>query len=766
MKKIIISGYHGFNNAGDEVILVSILKMLRRQAERAGMPLDLTVLSASPARTRRDYGVNAVGRTNLFSIVRTIWGGDLLISGGGSLLQDKTGYGLSVLYYLGLVLLARFLGVPTVLYAHGVGPIQRPFNRRIAGWIINRVDLVTLRDDESRQELDSLGVNRPPVRVTVDPAFYLNPNRQDGGEKVQRLLGELQGQGPLVGFCVREWLGQRQFLEEIAKTADQLVDQLDARILFIPMFPRKDLPVSRLTASLMNRRDRARVMAEELAPEELLSVFSHLDLQVGVRLHSLIFAAMAGVPMVGIYYDPKISAFLGQLGLPFADRVETLQAETLYAHCLETWQQREELTRRLQAVVGDFRQEAEACGQEVFAHFFGAPGETPEPEIKVLHLISGGDTGGAKNHVLSLAQELAKKVPVSLVCFMEGDFSREGRQAGLDIRVIPQKRRYDLGVVRDLRRMISQEGCTVLHCHGARANFVAAVLRRRLDIPALTTMHSDYKLDFQGSFYKNLVYTTLNAWALRKFGYFVAVSDSFKEMLVQRGFPRARIFVTYNGIDFQVSGQQTDRESFLQRYGLEIPPAAKIVGIMGRLHPVKDHELFLRGAREVLQAQPETHFLIAGDGEEKKRLLALRDSLGLQDHVHFLGYVDNPDAFIQLLDINTLTSRSESFPLVLLEGARQRKPTVSSDVGGVDRLIFDGETGLLFPAGDPRAFAAQTVRLLRDEEAARVMGENLYHHARENYSLERLGQDHLQIYRKVLISHGVVEKEETDENNR
>ena len=753
MRKIIISGYHGFNNAGDEVILVSILKMLRHQADREGMPLDITVLSASPDKTTLCYDVKAVSRVNLFAIARAIWGSDLFISGGGSLLQDKTGYGLSVLYYLGLVLLAKLLGVPTVLYAHGVGPIQRKINRLIAGWIINRVDLVTVRDSESRQELDSLGVDRPPVWVTVDPAFFLEPSRQDGGTVVEGILEELTGQGPLVGLCVREWLGQQQYLEEVARTADLLVERLDARILFIPMFPKKDLPISNYTASMMQHRDRVRVVEEELAPEELLSVFSHLDLQVGVRLHSLIFAAMARVPLVGIYYDPKISAFLGQLGLPFADRVETLQAETLSTHCQATWQNREEIKKRLEEGIQEFRQEARRCGQGIYTHFFGEPQAREEPEIKALHLISGGDTGGAKTHVLSLLQELQKRIPVSIVCFMEGDFSREAREIGLDIRVIPQRRRYDLGVVRQLKEVIAREGFTVLHCHGARANFVAAVLRKKIDIPALTTMHSDYKLDFQGSFYKNMVYTTLNAWALRKFDYYVAVSDNFKEMLAGRGFPPARIFVTYNGIDFQVPVDNCDRETFFQQYGLEISPRAKLVGIMGRLHPVKDHELFIRGAKNVLQEHPGVHFLIAGDGEEKRRLISFRDSLGLQDRVHFLGFVDNPDAFISILDINTLTSRSESFPLVLLEGARQKKATLSSRVGGIRQLIQEGKTGMLFEAGNVQDFAEKLQQLLQQDDIAARLGENLYRHARENFSLERLGQEHLGIYRKVLRSH-------------
>ncbi|MGI5875304.1 MAG: glycosyltransferase family 4 protein [Dethiobacteria bacterium] len=370
--------------------------------------------------------------------------------------------------------------------------------------------------------------------------------------------------------------------------------------------------------------------------------------------------------------------------------------------------------------------------------------------MKVLHLISGGDTGGAKTHVLSLAKELEKHVDIKLICLMEGDFFREGQRMGLNISVIPQKGRYDLGVVRQLCNLIRQERFQILHCHGARANFIAAIMRRSLHIPSLTTMHSDYKLDFQGSFYKNLIYTNLNAWALRSFDYFVAVSDSFKEMLVSRGFPAEKIFVIYNGIDFNAKLKLGRKEDILKDFGLTIPPEARIVGIMGRLHPVKGLDLFLQGARLVLEEEPDIYFLIAGDGEEKEKLIKLRNKLMLGERVYFTGYTNQPDQFISILDINTLTSYSESFPLVLLEGARLKKPTLSANVGGITHLLKEGETGLLFEAGNVEQFALKLLVLLRDEKLAACLGKKLYFYARENFSLERLGYNHREIYRQIL----------------
>lgn len=760
MKKIVISGYHGFRNAGDDAILDSILRILRGIAAARGDTLDITVLSKSPAETAGNYGVRSIRRTNLLGIVSSIRSADLLISGGGSLLQDKTGYGLSVLYYLGVVLIAKLLGKPTVLYAHGIGPINKRLNRRLTKWVVNQVDLVTVRDEKSKEELGNLGVTKPPTHLTVDPVFYQHPVNRWGDNKAKKILAGLEESGPVIGISVRDWLGEKGFLEEIAKAADELARVLGAKIIFIPMFPDKDLTVSQEMVKLM--KSPAQVLGESLTDKELLNLFSRLDLLIGVRLHSLIFAAVAGVPMVGIGYDPKIFSFLAQMGLRPAGDVHTLKAKELVQESLKVWQEREAIRGRLNSVVADFRKETISCGEMIYSNFFGQAmegqgvikadgGEPGEPKkLKVLHLISGGDTGGAKMHVLSLVKEMQKKIDVTLVCLMEGEFYRDGLAMGLDIRAIEQKQRYNLRVVRRLIHIIENEGVDILHCHGARANFIGAILKKFHQISMVTTIHSDYKLDFWGNFYKNLVYATLNAVALRSFDNFVAVSHNFKEMMVERRFPKDRIGVVYNGVDFETPLELRSRQEILADYGLEIPEEAKIIGIMGRLHPVKGHELFLEGAKQVIKQEPDTHFIAGGDGEEMDKLLALRDELGLQGRVHFIGRVYNPFEFFHAIDINTLTSYSESFPYVLLEGARLKKPTVSLAVGGIDRLIIDGKTGLLVKSRDPMEFALKLLQMLQDQELAHSLGEELYRHAQENYSLERMGQSQIEIYQDIL----------------
>ncbi len=382
---------------------------------------------------------------------------------------------------------------------------------------------------------------------------------------------------------------------------------------------------------------------------------------------------------------------------------------------------------------------------------------------KVLHLISGGDVGGAKTHVLTLVKELQKNLAVKIICFMEGPFAQEAREMGIDIMVLPQHRRYDLKVVDTLVNIIKTEGFTLIHSHGARANFITRFIRKKISIPCVTTIHSDFMLDFKGNLYKHIIYTNLNIFALKKFDYFIAVSKSFKDMLVSRGFPDNRIFIVYNGMDFQEDISYKSRDEFLNERGLAHLRDKRLIGILARLHPVKGHEIFIRAAADVLTDNKDIHFLITGDAGEMPSLDSQIKQLGIDKNIHFIGFIDNPYDFLNAIDINVLTSYSESFPYVLLEGARLEKPTIASAVGGIPMLIDDGVNGYLFEAGDYKELSGKLKIMIDDEEKSKALGRALYKKASENFSLKNLAMDHIKIYNEMLKNKKV---RNTDENNR
>ena len=312
--KIMISGYYGFNNTGDEAILTSMVRAFKEKIPQ----IKIAVLSRNPLQTSQAYQVKAINRLHLISILNCLRDTNLFISGGGGLLQDSTGKGWSILYYLGLILVAKILRVPVIVYAQGIGPINKQINKKLMKWILNKVDLITVRDNSSKELLENLGVVKPSIYVNSDPSFLLrrksNIDILDKHPHIEELI--YSNSHSVVGISVREYKENREDLKEIfAKVADYLIENYKAKIIFLPFKFDEDVCISEEILSLMKNKSQANVLKIRLEPEELLSLLSRLSLMVGVRLHSIIFSTMADIPFIALNYDPKVKNFVESLGL-------------------------------------------------------------------------------------------------------------------------------------------------------------------------------------------------------------------------------------------------------------------------------------------------------------------------------------------------------------------------------------------------------------------------------------------------------------------
>ena len=372
--------------------------------------------------------------------------------------------------------------------------------------------------------------------------------------------------------------------------------------------------------------------------------------------------------------------------------------------------------------------------------------------MKVIHLISGGDSGGAKTHVHSLLQNLSRTIEVTMVCFMEGPFAQEARELGISTVVLPG--RNLLRTFRTLKQMILEGGYQIIHCHGARGNMMGALLRKATGLPVVTTVHSDYRLDYLGRPFSRVSYGTINTIALRRLDYRIGVSDAMTNLLISRKFDPDKLFTIYNGLDFTPRTPAMTREAYWKSVGLQADENSVVVGIAARLNPVKDIATLVRGFALAHETCPNLRLLIAGDGEQMDMLKNLARELGVAEQVCFAGWVTDTDSFYNALDINTLTSLSETFPYSLTEGARAGLPTVASRVGGVPYLIEHGVHGFLFEAGDDQALARHLITLAQDPELRRHIGQRLYQRAREDYSLESTLQRQLSIYQAILRRQG------------
>ena len=303
--RLVVSGYYGYANAGDEAVLAGMLATFRE----ADPALEVTVVSGDPNETRRTHGVDAVGRADLPAVGRELRASDGLVSGGGSLLQDRTSP-RPIAYYAGLMHLARLLGRPYVMHAQGLGPIRLRPNRWLAASALRGAARVTLRDAASLELARELGVRRP-IDLAPDPALALSP----GGD----------GERRHVLVAVRDWGASDAHLAGLREALRQL--SADHPILALPMQDRADHAAS---VAMVEGIAGAEVLEPGAGLDAQLAAIGGSALVVGMRLHALILAAAAHVPALAVSYDPKVDAFADQVGQPVVGTVgEPIDADEM-----------------------------------------------------------------------------------------------------------------------------------------------------------------------------------------------------------------------------------------------------------------------------------------------------------------------------------------------------------------------------------------------------------------------------------------------------
>lgn len=277
--KIAVSGYYGFGNTGDEAILLAIKEGFK------------------------DHTLFVLGKDDRFNF-SYIRNSDVLISGGGGLLQDSTS-AKSFLYYAGIILLAKFLRKKVYIFAQSIGPVANPANKYLLRKVLNASDLITVRDKASFEYLESLNLNHKNMIQTADPTFILKPEYT---VKIAK-----RNEVPTIGICPREILAANRLPEEFAAICDKLYKNLKANILLIPFQPLKDAGI----CSKIKALSKAPIeILSNSNPLEIMGMIAQMDLIIGMRLHSLIFAANTNVPAIGISYDPKVDGFMEGVGLP------------------------------------------------------------------------------------------------------------------------------------------------------------------------------------------------------------------------------------------------------------------------------------------------------------------------------------------------------------------------------------------------------------------------------------------------------------------
>lgn len=338
--RFLLSGYYGFGNVGDEALLAVIVERLRARWPTCAVD----VLSGDPAATARTYGVDATPRMDLGRVRAAVDRADVVLSGGGGLLQNVTSL-RSLLYYAGVIRTGVRAGKPTMIFAQSIGPLDF-WGRAVVRAFCKGIAQATVRDERSRSLLAALlpGV---PVERSADPVFLLEPS----GKPLDLAAEGLGGGGPLVVVSVRKWQGADATARAMAAVVDRLAAVHGAQVAFLPLGGPPDAEVA---TTIIRRCASTPVLLPEYSLDHAAQVIGRASLVIGMRLHALVIAARLGIPFTALPYDPKVTGLLEDLRYPleplFVPARPLPESDELDRRVDDAWSRRDELAAHLVAV--------------------------------------------------------------------------------------------------------------------------------------------------------------------------------------------------------------------------------------------------------------------------------------------------------------------------------------------------------------------------------------------------------------------------------
>jgi glycosyltransferase involved in cell wall biosynthesis len=384
-----------------------------------------------------------------------------------------------------------------------------------------------------------------------------------------------------------------------------------------------------------------------------------------------------------------------------------------------------------------------------------------ERPIRILRLIARLNVGGPAIHVTLLAKKLgAPQYESLLVCGQveanEGDMQYYAESQAVHPVIIPELGRAlhpirDLITIWKVYRLIREYRPDVVHTHTAKAGFVGRLAARLAGVPVI--LHTFHGHVFHGYFSwpKTRFFIWLERQTARMSDTVITLTEGLRRELadVYRITRKARITVLPLGLDLDRFAQ-TPRKGGAFRQAWGIPDDAPLIGIVGRLVPVKNHALFLEAAARVREQYPDSRFVIVGDGETRPAVEAQAEALGLRHAVILAGWQRDLAPVYSDLDMLVISSLNEGTPVSVIEALAAGCPVVATAVGGLPDLLDHGVLGRLVRPGDAYALAQAMVETLREPPDGRRAQELML----DRYGIDRLVRDLDSLYRGLLAKKG------------
>jgi glycosyltransferase involved in cell wall biosynthesis len=376
----------------------------------------------------------------------------------------------------------------------------------------------------------------------------------------------------------------------------------------------------------------------------------------------------------------------------------------------------------------------------------------PRDPIRIAALMEAATVTGPAKNLIRFARENRRIVDIRILTFMRrqdgpttNPFIDAARTADLQVHVIKENRRFDLGVPAQLRQLFAEQQPKVIQTHSVKSHFLLALLGHPRPWIAFHHGYTNENL-------KMRVYNALDWYSLRKADRVVTVCEAFAPELVRCGVAGDRVSILHNSIDPAWGPSPEEIQELRMSLGL----ANGVVRILaiGRLSTEKGHATLIKAAAAVKKRRTDLAFevLLVGDGPLRDSLKELAKAEGMDSLIRFVGQVRNAKAFYGLADIMVLPSLSEGSPNVVLEAMAARVPLIATKVGGVPEIVRDRETALLLPAGNSDAMAAALVELIDNRELRTQLAARAHDHVAAEFTPGQYDARLMAIYQKVLAT--------------
>jgi len=361
--------------------------------------------------------------------------------------------------------------------------------------------------------------------------------------------------------------------------------------------------------------------------------------------------------------------------------------------------------------------------------------------MKILHVVYSFGIGGSESVAREVAMCLQERGHVNMVVALEhdGPLSGEFRDRGIAAHSVGRAGKSMLRAMRDMIGVCKEFRPDVIHTHHMYMLFHTVPAAVRVRAPIVHTEHEFWSLDTRKG---RLLMPLLGRFC----GRITAVNDDTGRFMVDELRLREdKLATVFNGIDLR----RFNGSSILSRRSLGLSPGDKVAVVVARLEQVKNHDMLLHAWQRVCRAVPQARLLVIGEGSQSDILKLRNAELGLNGKVIFLGPRRDVHDILPLADVAVLSSRDEGLPMCLLEAMAVGLPVVSTDVGGVGRLVKEGEHGRLVPDDDDEAFARAVVDLFGDGERARAMGRAGLSLVKGMYDLETSVDRYQEMYAEL-----------------